>query len=93
MEYNDTQIYASAARSTNRVAVLLTNYADEEPAPKQICMKLEGLGAKADRCAEIYTVSETNNLELSEKRPVVDSGIQLTIPAYHIYLVIVDLDT
>ncbi len=93
MEYNDTQIYASAARSTNRVAVLLTNYADEEPAPKQICMKLEGLDAKADRCAEIYTVSETNNLELLEKRPVVDSGIQLTIPAYHIYLVIVDLDT
>ena len=93
MEYNDTQIYASAARSTNRVAVLLTNYADEEPAPKQICMKLEGLDAKADRCAEIYTVSETNNLELLEKRPVVDSGIQLTIPAYHIYLLIVDLDT
>ena len=56
-------------------------------------MKLEGLDAKADRCAEIYTVSETSNLELLEKRPVVDSGIQLTIPAYHIYLVIVDLDT
>ena len=55
--------------------------------------EIGGFDAKADRCAEIYTVSETNNLELLEKRPVVDSGIQLMIPAYHIYLVIVDLDT
>ena len=87
---DDTQIYACAACSDERLVVLLTNYANEEPAEKQISLHLHGL-EKTNGVAKIYTLSETSDLCLTEEQRLEGGALQLHIPAYNVLLVEIDI--
>lgn len=79
-------IYACAAQSEKQLALLVTNYDDNEPEGQTLDIRLpEGY-----RTAEVYRLNETADLAPGEKIPLSSETLALELPAYHVCLVVLE---